>query len=131
MSLQCIKLASTYENANKYGQVLDEVQEAVRNGDTTIPLELFLVLMNSSEIHLQHVVDFIVNYNQIYQYTGLYFDEERGDTFNIFSACLGICSTQDISNKSSRLESIFAFDNIENAKNFVEEYREAYCYSPS
>ena len=80
LSLQCdIKLASALRIATQYGQVLDEVQEAVRNGDTTIPLELFLVFNESkTEIHLQHVVDFIVNYNQIYQYTGLYFDEERG-----------------------------------------------------
>ncbi len=126
LSLQCdIKLASALRIATQYSQVLDEVQEAVRNGDTTIPLELFLVFNESkTEIHLQHVVDFIVNYNQIYQYTGLYFDEERGDGQYIWEGAWEFVRRKIFPNKSSRLESIFAFDNIENAKNFVEEYRE-------
>lgn len=81
LSLRCdIKLESALRIATQYGHVLGEVQDAVRNGDTTIPLDIFLVLNESKTvIPLQPVVDFIVNYNQIYQDTGLYLDDERGD----------------------------------------------------
>ena len=126
LSLQCdIKLESALRIATQYGQVLGEVQDAVRNGETTIPLELFLVFNESKAlIPLQPVVDFIVNYNQIYQDTGLYLDDERGDGQYIWEGAWEFVRHKVFPNKISRLESIFAFDNIENAKNFVAEYRE-------
>lgn len=126
LSLRCdIKLESALRIATQYGHVLGEVQDAVRNGDTTIPLDIFLVLNESKTvIPLQPVVDFIVNYNQIYQDTGLYLDDERGDGQYIWEGAWEFVRRKVFPDKSSRLESIFAFDNIENAKNFVKEYRE-------
>ncbi len=125
LSLKCdIKLSSALRIATQYGHVISDIQEAVRNNDIMFPLNKFLVFDEiKNMIPLQPIVDFVVTYNQIYEETGLYLDEDSGDGQYIWEGVWEFIRRKFYINKNSRLESIFAFENKMDAENFSKLYR--------
>ena len=125
LSLKCdIKLSTALRIATQYGHVISDIQDAVRNNDIMFPLNKFLVFDEiKNMIPLEYIVDFFITYNQIYEETGLYLDEDCGDGQYIWEGVWEFIRREFYINKNSRLESIFAFENKMDADNFSKLYR--------
>lgn len=125
LSLQCdIKLSSALRIASQYGYVIDDIQDAIQCGCDVFLLNKLLVSGETKDaIPLKPLVDFIVNYNRIYNESGIYLDEDRNDGQYIWEGVWEYVRRRLFSHKNSRLASIFAFEKMSEAKQFSESYR--------
>ena len=90
-----------------------------------IPLDLFLVYdEKTNNIPMQPLVDFIVEYNNRYQNTGIALDEERQDGQYFWEVIWEIVRRREFPEAFSRLDSCFAFTNKNDADNFAKEIRQ-------
>lgn len=124
LSATCdIKLESALRIASQYGWVLTEIQQKVRQNEETFPLSMFLVQEeDKEEIPMRPLVDFIVKYQQKYEETGIFLDEDKGDGQYLWEGIWEIVRQQHFPNSLSRLKSCFAFKNKIDAENFKNEY---------
>ena len=121
LSLKCdLKLSSALRIASQYGNIIEKILAAKDNRESEIALSKFLVFdEKKTSIPLDIILEFVYSYNQVYQDTGLYLDEDCGDGQYIWEGVWEVVRQLLFSDKNSRLESIFAFDNLEDAFSFV------------
>jgi hypothetical protein len=115
-----IRISSAIDIAKQYGHIIENIQEKVRNNESSISLDLFLIYDDPiKKIPMTDLVDFINNYNPIYERTGIFIDD--GDEPFVWE-CIWENARNSINPKMpSRLLSCFLFDNLQDAENFKKE----------
>lgn len=112
-----IRISSAIDVAKQYGWIIEQIQEKVRNNESSISLELFLVHDDPiKEIPMNDLVSFITNYNLIFEKTKRFIDD--GDEPYAWEFIWEYVRTQINPKMPSRLFSCFLFDNLLDAESF-------------
>jgi hypothetical protein len=118
-----IRLSTAINVAIHYGWNIEAIQEMKRKGDKYISLNVFCVSDEPiKQISMIDLTNFIVDYNGIYEKTGIYIDEFQDDEPCVWEFIWEYARQQINPQMPSRLFSCFLFDNIDDAKKHNNKY---------
>ncbi len=120
-----IRIYNAVRVAENVPMFLDELNEFFKSSATEYDLKQMLVDDPIRKVSSSDLYNFSCNYITHIDETGLYYD--WGHEHYLWEFIWEMVRYYEYPDKPSRMDSVFLFDNIENANAFKNQYRDSFC----